>query len=62
MVFSISTHLDSLTLYDPLMDGHICIHCPLSHARKLEIGHQVANELISPLCLMQAYEHYWACV
>ena len=42
--FSLSTLLDSLTEYDPLMDGHIYIH-----VRKLKIGHQVANELISPL-------------
>ena len=42
--FSLSTLLDSLAEYDPLMDGHIYIH-----VRKLKIGHQVVNELISPL-------------
>lgn len=50
-----------------LSNGRLCPHpTPSSHLLLLEIGHQVANELISPLCpvglmniIGQMFLHIW---
>lgn len=57
--------LNSLTKYASVMDG-CSSSIASSHLLELEIGHQVANELISPLCpvglmniISQMFRHIW---
>lgn len=58
LTFFFSVPLNSLTEYS-VMDGSILIHQPppTHYNFKKKKGHQVANELISPLC-PAAYGHH----